>query len=68
VLETVNIPDYVQEGDFGTKIAVRFYHDTPLTDKYLAVVYREIGPSDGFIITAYFTTEPAKWREVLWRR
>lgn len=68
MLEAVNILDYVQKGDFGTKIAIRFYHDTPLTHKYLAVVYKEASPSDGFIITAYFTTAPAKWREVLWRR
>lgn len=39
-----------------------------LTDKYLVAVYREISPSDGFIVTAYFATEPAKWREVLRRR
>lgn len=68
VLETVNTPDYIQKGDVGTKLAIRFYSGTPLTDKYLVAVYREISLSDGFIITAYFTTEPAPWREVLWKR
>jgi hypothetical protein len=68
VMETVNTPDYIQRGDFGTKIAIKFHHGTPLTDKYLVVVYKEINSSDGFIVTAYFATEPAKWREVLWRR
>lgn len=68
VLETVATPDYVQKGDFDTKIAIKFHQGTPLTDKHLAVIYRETSPSDGFIITAYFATEPAKWREVLWRR
>lgn len=68
VLETVNRPDCVQKGDFGTKIAVKFYTGTPLTDKYLVVVYRETSPPDGFIVTAFFAAEPAKWREVLWQR
>lgn len=67
-LETVSNPDYVQKGDFDTKIAVRFYPETPLTEKHLAVVYKQVSPSDGFIVTAYFTSEPARWREVLWKR
>lgn len=68
VLETVNTPDYVQKGDVDTKLAIKFYSGTPLTDKYLVVIYREMGYFDGFIVTAYFATEPAKWREVLWKR
>lgn len=68
VLETINAPDYIQQGDFGTKIAVKFYEGTPLTDKYMVVVYRETHPYDGFVVTAYFATKPAKWREVLWKR
>lgn len=68
LLETVSAPDCIQRGDFGTKLAIRFYQGTPLTDKYLVVVYKEINSSDGFIVTAYFATELAKWREVLWRR
>ncbi|MCR4405184.1 MAG: hypothetical protein NUW06_07945 [Candidatus Acetothermia bacterium] len=68
VLETINDPDYIQEGDQGTKMAIRSYEKTPLGSKYLIVVYREIGRSNGFIITSYFTRQPAAWREVLWRR
>ncbi|MCD6154930.1 MAG: hypothetical protein J7J22_04080 [Candidatus Verstraetearchaeota archaeon] len=68
VLETINAPDYIQRGDFGTKMAVKFYKGTPLTDKFLIVVYKETDRSDGFVVTAYFATKPAKWREVLWKR
>ena len=67
VLETVNHPDRIQEGDFGAKLAVRFYSQTPLTAKHLLVIYREIDPTDGFVITAYFARELVKWREVLWK-
>lgn len=28
---------------------------------------REIDPTDGFVITAYFARELVKWREVLWK-
>jgi len=67
-LETLSSPDYVQEGDAGTLIAVRHYPNTPLTEKYCCVVYRELSEDDGFILTAYFTTRPADWRNVVWKR
>ncbi len=40
VLETVESPDYIQNGDFGELLAVRHYPETPLTSKYLVVAYR----------------------------
>ena len=68
ILETVSSADYVQEGDSGTLIAVRHYPQTPLTEKYCCVVYRELKEEDGFILTAYFTNHPAEWRNVVWKR
>jgi hypothetical protein len=41
ILETLSLPDYVQEGDSGTLIAVKSYPKTPLSQKSCAVVYRE---------------------------
>jgi hypothetical protein len=67
ILETVSKPDYIQQGDDETKIAVRLYPHTPLTKKFAVVVYRE-SQNDGFIITSYFATEPAQWRKILWKR
>jgi hypothetical protein len=55
-------------GDFGEQLAVRFYRRTPLTSKYLVVAYREVDPTDGFVVIAYFTRGVAKWRERLWSR
>ena len=34
-------------------------------DKFLAVVYKGLGKSDGFIITAYFTSKIKLEREVI---
>jgi hypothetical protein len=68
ILETLASPDYVQEGDAGTLIAIRHYQKTPLTEKYCSVVYRELSEEDGYIVTAYFATRPASWRNVIWKR
>ena len=68
ILETLENPDLVLEGDDGAFMAVRRYAVSPVSkDKYLVVVYRE-GEHDGFVITAYFTRRYAKWRRVLWQR
>ena len=58
----------VLKGDFGEKLAVRFYRQTPLTAKYLVVAYKEVGPLDGFVVTAYLARRVATWRERLWKR
>lgn len=68
ILETVSEPNFVQEGDAGTLIAVRHYAKTPMTEKYCCVVYRELNEEDGFIVTAYFATKPADWRKIVWKR
>ena len=65
--KTVESPDFVQQGDYGTLIACKFYPHTPLTSKYLIVVYKEIDKTDGFILTSYFTNQPNKNRKTLWK-
>lgn len=67
VLETIRNPDRVQRGDDGAKLAIRFFEGTSVSDKHLVVIYRENG-EDGFVITAYYATDPAVWRETLWTR
>lgn len=68
VLETISSPDVVQTGDFDALMAARRYSKTPLTEKLLVVVYRELGHADGFVLTAYFTNELSKRRQTIWRR
>ncbi len=52
VLQTIIDPDLIQEGDFGELIGIKFFKKTPLTSKYLAVIYKEASNIDGFVITA----------------
>lgn len=68
ILETVSSPDFVQEGDTGTLIAIKHYSKTPLTEKHCCVVYRELNEDDGFVLTAYFGTRPADWRKIIWKQ
>lgn len=68
VLETVSEPDLVQRGDAGELLAVRYYPETPLTEKYLVVPYRELTATDGFVLTAYLTNRPSSGREIVWKR
>ncbi len=68
VLETVEEPELIQQGDFGELLAVRFYTETPLTSKHLVVAYRELSPDDGFILTAYFSRQPSAARITIWKQ
>jgi len=68
VLETVSDPEMIQQGDFEEYLAIRFYNETPLTSKFLVVVYKEIARTDGFILTAYYSGKPSERRRTLWER
>jgi hypothetical protein len=68
VLETLVEPDMIQEGDFGTLLAARLYPETPLTRKYLVVVYRETSSEDGFVLIAYLASQLSARRGILWKR
>ena len=67
VLETISEPDMIQQGDYGELLAFRFYPHTPLTRKYLVVIYREISPDDGFVLTTYLASRPSSRRKTIWK-
>ena len=66
VLETISNPDIIQQGDFDELLAIKFFDNTPLTKKYLVVIYKEIN-EDGFVITAYFTRKTLERRSIVWK-
>ena len=68
LVETLSEPGYIQKGDFGTMMAIRHYPQTPLTEKYMIVIYKEVSPFDGYVLTAYFATRYSKRRTMLWKR
>ncbi|MGQ9533564.1 MAG: hypothetical protein ACUVTQ_12335 [Desulfotomaculales bacterium] len=66
VLGTVENPVKVLAGTRGELLAVR-----PVApEKFLVVVYKEIGMNDGFVITAFLTRRIARLerRTVVWPR
>jgi hypothetical protein len=60
VLAVIRRPDWVTRGYRGSLVAWKGYG----RKRYLAVVYKELGPNDGFIITAFFTRKPKKRNQV----
>jgi hypothetical protein len=63
VLEAVEDPDFVCTGYAGTLMAGKQLGRR----KYLMVIYKELTRRDGFIITAYFTSEVFR-RRIRWRK
>jgi hypothetical protein len=51
VLQSIQDADRVLAGSAGELLAVREFE----TGKAIVVVYREVDPSDGFVITAFLT-------------
>ncbi len=60
VLDVVERPDWVSRGYRRSLIAWKGYGRRG----YLAVIYKEVSASDGFVITAFFTTRPKKKNKV----
>ncbi len=69
IMETVSSPDCIVEGLKGELLALKYYDETNITQKYCVVVYRE-DKEEGFIITAFLTSRPGtiKRRGVVWAK
>jgi hypothetical protein len=61
----LKIRDFVIKGYRNALIALRKKDEK----KFLAVVYKELSGSDGFIITAFFTSKiKLEKEEIIWQR
>jgi hypothetical protein len=65
VLEAVENPEVSVRGKAGERLAMRSSED-----RTLVVAYRERSRSDGFVITAFFTTQAERIRKrgVVWQK
>lgn len=66
VLDAVNDPEMILEGEEGEFLAVKEFKG-----KRLVVIYKEVTKEDGFIITAFITSEiekVKKERRMLWKK
>ena len=69
ILETLEEPTSVVEGDEGASLALRLYPETNIGRKTMVVVYRD--EENGFVITAFLTSRADKvtrGRRKLWQR
>ena len=65
VLETLEEPEAIARGKTGERLAMK-----SIEGRTLVVVYRETSRTDGFVITAFFTTQPDRIRKrgVVWQK
>ena len=56
VLDTIAEPEWVSRGHGGALIAWR----SAGRNRWLGVFYKEVGKSDGFVITAFMTRKPKR--------
>ena len=65
IVDIIEYPEYIIKGYKDALIALRQIRK----GKYLCVVYKEISDTDGFVITAYFSSKIILEREVvIWQR
>lgn len=67
VLQTIKSPDIIFRGDQGELLAVR---KQPRRKNWIVVVYKESDVTDGFVLTAYVTTD-FRWllkRKIVWNK
>lgn len=69
VFETLENPDYIVGGGQGEFIALKHYKKTSISEKDVVVIYKEKG-KEGFVITAFMTSEPERIikKGVIWRK
>lgn len=67
VLETIEAPDVILEGDSNELLAAKKRNGGK---DWIVVVYKETDANDGFVLTAYVTTD-FRWllkRKIVWNK
>jgi len=65
VLSAIEVPDYIIQGYRDALVALKMIGKK----KFMAVIYKEIGKKDGFVITAFLTSKVRIEKEVvLWQK
>lgn len=66
VLESINNPEEIVKGEEGELIAIRRFNN-----KHMVIIYKEVNNNDGFVITAFLTSEIErikKDRKTIWKK
>ena len=65
MLSAIEVPDYIIQGYRDALVALKMIGKK----KFMAVIYKEIGKKDGFVITAFLTSKVRIEKEVvLWQK
>lgn len=67
IISVVDDPEVVLKGDVGELLAVK---KSSRKKRWIVVAYREVDRTDGFVLTAYITTED-RWlfqKEIVWSK
>jgi hypothetical protein len=69
VFETLEDPDFIAGGGQGEFIALKHYGKKSISKKDVVVIYKE-QEKDGFVITAFMTSEPERIvkKGVIWKK
>lgn len=67
ILETIENPVCIYEGSMGAFIAISVKQET---GKFIAVVYKETVPTDGFVITAFISNKEQQFdkKKIIWKQ
>lgn len=66
VLDTVNSPEVILKGKKEELFAIKRFNN-----KYIIVIYKEVSKEDGFVITAFISSNIEKLRKkrkAIWKR
>lgn len=68
VFESIEDPDFIVQGWTDELIALKHYDKTSISEKYVAVIYKE--GKEGFVITAFMTSKYDKLlkRGTIWKK
>ena len=67
ILHVIRKPNFILKGDFGELLAVK---KQARKNSWIVVPYKELSQTDGFILTAYLTTD-SSWlfqKEIIWNK
>jgi len=70
ILKAAQSPDLIAMGAKGELKAIKWFEDLHVGPKYIVAVYRKTDVKEGFIVTAYVTSDLRRTckRGVLWRK
>jgi hypothetical protein len=67
ILETIRDPDEIYKGNNLELIAIKYFNSI---NKFIVVIYKEIEPDNGFVITSFLTNKKnhLNKKKIIWKK